>query len=280
MRAVVLAFLMAIMIFNTGAFACQVNPARAVMDSLLNLDVAQAEQRLQSWTKDKSNRYTHDLYTALTTLVKSYNDGAGVNQHYKDEALKKLKKLISKTQQAINNGDEAAQTLLVNGMAEAYTSAILLSREKKMRAYNHSYAGREQLQELVNAYPDMEDAYLVLGMFEYFLGSIPDELKAKARAMGMEGDRDTGLYYLERTVENAPVSAPEAARVLLLETGLEDAEACRYRHLSELMHNQYPANELFTVTARIIRLQCRIAEAEGQAVAEPVQLTLNKGCEP
>lgn len=267
-------------IFIPATQACTVNPARAVMDSLLNLDISQAEQQLQTWPRNKTNRFQHDLYAALTVLVKSYNDGAGVNQHHKDRALKKLKKLISKTQRAIDNGDSATQTRLVNGMAEAYTSAILLSQDKNMRAYNHSYAGREQLQELVNEHPDMEDAYLVLGMFEYFLGSIPDDMKSRARAMGMEGDRETGLSHLERTVENAEISAPEAARVLLLETELPDAEACRYRDLSELMHNEYPANELFAVTARIIRLQCRISEAEGQAVAAPIQLTLNQGCMP
>jgi len=280
MKAIFAAFLSALTLFSAALNACNVNPARVVMDSLLNLDVAKAEQGLQQWPRNKQNQYRHDLYNAMTTLVKSYNDGAGVNQHYKDEALKKLKKLIRKTQQAIDNEDGTVEIRFVNGMAEAYTSAILLSREKNMSAYNHSMAGRETLQELVNENPNMEDAYLVLGMFEYFLGSIPDDLKKKARIMGMAGDRDIGLSYLERAVENAPVSAPEAARVLLLETGLPDAEACRYRELSELMQSQYPANELLSVTARIIRLQCRIAEAEGQPVAEPVQLSLNQGCQP
>ena len=280
MKAKVLMAVAVVFFLNMPAQACNVDPARAVMDSLLNLDIPQAQQRLQAWPVDQSSKLMHELYSAMTTLVRSYNDGAGVNQGYKDQALKKLKKLISKTQRKLENGDADAQTRFVNGMAEAYTSAILLSRDKKIRAYNHSLAGREALQELVNDHPEMEDAYLILGMFEYFLGSIPEDLKGKARLMGMEGDKEMGLSYLERAVEHAPVSAPEAARVLLLETGLPEAETCRYKNLAELMNRRYPANELFQVTSRIIKLQCRIAEAEGEAVAEPVHLNLNEGCRP
>lgn len=280
MRAFLIILMATGLVFNTATQACSIDPARTVMDSLLNLDISQAEQRLQAWPVDRSNKLKHELYTALTTLVRSYNDGAGVNQHYKDKALKKLNKLITKTGRLLEEGETDSEIRFVYGMSEAYASAILLSREKKMRAYNHSFSGREALQELVNDHPEMEDAYLVLGMFEYFLGSIPEDMKGKARTMGMEGDRDIGLSYLERAVENAPISAPEAARVLLLETELPDADACRYKNLAAQMNSRYPANELFQVTSRIISLQCRIAEAEGEAVAEPVNLNLNKGCRP
>jgi hypothetical protein len=262
------------------ASACEVGPARAVMDQLLDLDIATARNKLAAWPQDENSAQLHTLYSAMTTLVNSYNDGTGVNQHYKDEALAQLRKLSSVTEKRINRGDADPETRFVHGMAEAYISAILLSKEKQIRAYTHAQAGREALQNLVNEHPEMEDAYLVLGMFEYFLGSIPDDLKSKARLMGMEGDKDLGLSYLERAVENAPISAPEAARVLLLETGLPEEESCRYQPLADLMHQRYPRNELFTVTARIIALQCRIAEAEGRMVAAPVSLSLHSGCTP
>jgi len=119
---------------------------------------------------------------------------------------------------------------------------------------------------------------MVLGLFEYFLGNNSADHGVSARLLNLTGDPELGLSYLERAVENAPNVAPEAARILLMDTSLSDNEMCRYSDLSAQMHNRYPDNRIFRLLSELLPLQCRLAEAEGQSVSPSVGVTLNAGC--
>ncbi len=262
------------------AASCGSGSARAVVDSLMNMDAARAEWSIDSWATQEGDNPLLDFYRAMTVMVTAFNNDAvgAAKRPYEDKALKLLKRAIKHAQRKIDNGSDDPQIRYALGASQAYKAGIHQARGQKFKAYDLGYAGRETLRQLIEDYPDMEDAYLPLGLYEYFLGSSSETKGLGAKMMDLSGDRQLGLEYLERAVQFAPEVAPEAARVLLMETGLEESEMCRYRELADEMHTTYPTNNLFAMNARIIALQCRLAERENGYVAPTAGIYLNRGC--
>ncbi len=220
------------------------------------------------------------FYSALTTLsvgyIESGHDDA-FRKQLSGKALKQLKQVVNQTQGAAEgNGDVRAT--LAYGMSQAFSSVLHTIRKENFKSYNTGTKGVEVLDRLVAEHPEMEDPYLVLGLFNYYLGILPDKMKWKTKMLGLTGDRDTGIAYLERAIEYAPATGPEAARVLLMDLELPEAEQCRYRSLARMMRDRYPNNVLFPVYARVYDLQCRIAEKEGEMIAGDMPFTLSEGC--
>lgn len=275
---IVLAFIA--LLSTSHASACGSGSARAVVDSLMNMDAATAEGHISSWSAQEAGNPLLDFYRAMTVMVTAFNNDAlgPAKRPYEDKALKLLKRAIKNAQRQVDRGSDDPQVRYALGASQAYKAGIHQARGQNFKAYDLGFAGRETLRGLIEDYPDMENAYLALGLYEYFLGSSPEAQGVGAKMMDLSGDRDQGLQYLERAVQFAPDVAPEAARVLLMETGLEEAEMCRYQGLAEEMRNTYPTNNLFAMNARIIALQCRLIERENGGVAPSAGIYLSQGC--
>ncbi len=257
----------------SGASVCSKSPERVAVEKLLNIEIDSAETMVNQWPKGLRK----DYYEGMILLVKAYNIGSGVDESLKTRAAKQLGKVIRKARFTLEDSHDPEASLIL-GLARMYRAGILITQNRKAKAYDDTFASRELLTTLVDDQPDMEDVYLPLGMYEFFLSKIPDDMKTKAKLLSLTGDRDVGLQFLERAVENSPTSAPEAARVLLVETNLSDTEMCRYQSLSREMEKRYPDNELLQLTRSIIALQCSIAQQEGREVAQDAAFVINEGC--
>ena len=252
--------------------------ARAVVDSILNLNPSQAQTQISRWSQADPNHPMLDFYRALTVLTRAYTNDEGVTRQAEDDALTFFNKVVRSTESNVESGSAAPDTRLAYGLSQALRASIYFTHDKQLKAYDFGFKGREALQNLINEYPEMEDAYLGLGLYEYHLGMSTQSKGLTARLMKMSGDSDLGISYLERAVETATVAGPEAARVLLMELQLDEAGMCRYGDLARQMHQRYPGNETFSLIARIIPLQCRLAEAENIPTAPSAGITLNSGC--
>lgn len=257
----------------SGAIACSKSPERVAVEKLLNIEIDGAETMVSQWPKGLKK----DYYEGMILLVKAYNVGTGVDEPLKSRAAKQLGKVIKKARFATEDSHDPGASLIL-GLARMYRAGILMTQNRKAKAYDDTFSSRELLTSLAEEQPDMEDIYLPLGMYEFFLSRIPEDMKTKAKMLSLTGNRDAGLQFLERAVENSPTSAPEAARVLLVETNLSDTEMCRYQSLSRDMEKRFPGNELLQLTRNIIDLQCRIAQQEGRDVAMDMPLVINEGC--
>ncbi len=257
----------------SGALACSKSPERVAVEKLLNIEIDGAEAMVNQWPKGLKK----DYYEGMILLVKAYNIGAGVDEPLKAKAAKQLGKVIKKARFQVEDSHNPEISLIL-GLARMYRAGILMTQNRKAKAYDDTFSSREILTTLVEDQPEMEDVYLPLGMYEFFLSKIPADMKTKAKLMSLSGNRDVGLQFLERAVENSPTSAPEAARVLLVETNLSDTEMCRYQSLSREMERRFPSNELLQLTRSIIALQCSIARQEGRDVAVDIPLVINEGC--
>ena len=274
-KSLLISIMVALIVFSTNSAAesCTQRPERAILERLLDLDVAGAETMLLSWPDGVNRQY----YEAMVSVIKTYNGDNGVDEEMKKEAIKKLGKVIRTSQKNYNR--KRPENSLVLGMSRMYRAGLNMTLDKGTSAYNDTYKSQQTFKELTKDYPDFTDSLLVMGMFELFLSNIPEHQKGKAKVfLSLDGNKQKGIDFLERAVETSPLTAPESARVLLMEANLEAPEICRYRSLAVDMRNRYRNNDLLKLTESIIGLQCNIAAAEGAYIAPDKQFTIHPGC--
>lgn len=280
-RACYVVLLCGLLGLPTASSACDQAPGRAVIDALLSLDLNIAQSELASWRSRDASDPMLGFYEALKTLSVGYIE-SGHDQAFREklwgDALKQLKRVIKRTEDAVESGNGSPRQRLAYGMSQSFSSVLHTLRKEMIRSYRTGSRGREVLNLLVAEHPELTDPYLVLGLFEYHVGILPDDMKWKAKMLGLEGDSQRGIQYLEQAIETAPATGPEAARVLLMDLELPEEEQCRYRSLARLMRDTYPSNKLFPVYARVYEMQCRIAELEGRPIAADMPITLSSGC--
>lgn len=257
---------------------CPPGDPRLVVDRMINLDVAGTESQLAQLTARDPQHPLLEFLNAMAILNRAYTTEK-IDRSVEERALVPLKHAVAQAQARIDQGDDQAEVRLALGLSQAFVASIYFAHERSMKAYKFGIAGKETLEQLVAEHPEIEDAYLGLGLYNYYLGSIDSKgMKFGAKMLGMTGDRDLGIAYLEQAVQNAAIVAPVAARVLLMEVDLPETERCKYQSLATQMQNTYYGNRIFSLIARIIPLECRLAQSEGMPVAADEGLQINPGC--
>jgi tetratricopeptide (TPR) repeat protein len=75
---------------------------------------------------------------------------------------------------------------------------------------------RKHSQKLVKQYPDFVDAYLVLGVYEYVVGSLPWAIRAVIAIGGINGSKQKGEEYVRKVAEEGNWNRNEARSLLAL----------------------------------------------------------------
>ena len=148
-------------------------------------------------------------------------------------------------QQRLNtNADDPsalfAMTLSL-GMQANYASLIdkhQLDSLKKVREAD-AYA-----KKLLAVAPDAADAYLGLGMANYFIGSLPGTKKFFLGFAGIHGDKKAGIQQLEIAAEHGHYLRPFAKILLALAALREKQVEVARVQLKELVE-EFPENPLF-----------------------------------
>ncbi len=264
---------------NAGSVECaSIHPGRAIVDSILNLDLQRAELQIRRWASAEPAQPLLDVFRALVEMARPYVDSHLSREPYWDRALVFFERVITAIEPRVEAGEADADAQLAVGFAQAYKSLIHAGRDQALRAYTAATAGRATLEGVIERGAHSADAYVLLGLFEVFVGSMDEQERSALKLVNFTGDRGLGINYLEQAVERATVLAPEAARLLLMDVGLTDGELCRYEALAHAMHRRYPGNRPIQLLNQIIPLQCRLAEREGQRVEPAASLTINPGC--
>ena len=220
--------------------------ARQVVDQLMNVENEKAASSIQQlehqypnypllgfmkvaplWAKAES---TYDKNIRLTTL---------------HNILGMLSKNIQRAQSKISKQPDNPNWKLSLGVSQAFRGLAYMRLGEWLNAYQAGREGRDTLRELVRNHPEVEDAYMVLGFYEYHTGNVPFYLKWLTWMIDLSGDAKLGLQYIHRAIKYAPVFSPEASRLLLLQTETNQANACQRKERAQEMATRYPNNELF-----------------------------------
>ncbi|MGA8221493.1 MAG: hypothetical protein WB780_07535 [Candidatus Acidiferrales bacterium] len=145
------------------------------------------------------------------------------------------------------------------GMQANYASLIdkrQLDSLKKIREAD-KYAKRLLVVE-----PDAADAYLGLGMANYFIGSLPGTKKFFLSFAGIHGDKKAGIQQLEISADHGHYLRPFAKILLALPALREKKTEVARTQLRELVA-EFPENPLFS--SELAKLQ------DSSAAANPRQ---------
>ena len=218
---------------------CQVPYSRQIVDAILNTDYESAHIYRQNWNQAEPDSL-HPAFYQASILLAQVSDARGeAADALRSNALRLLEKVRSRL---LPTTRRRPPDELILGMAEAFIARIHLDQESWIKAYSIGRQARDRLRKLVEEHPDSEDAYLVLGLYEFHTGNVPKGLKWLTYLIDLSGDRQQGLRWLERTTQTAATASPEAARILLDELGLKAPEICQWLTLNEELRNLYPDN--------------------------------------
>jgi len=99
-------------------------------------------------------------------------------------------------------------------------------------------------KKLLVVAPDAADAYLGLGMANYFIGSLPGPKKFFLSFAGIHGDKKAGLQQIEITADHGDYLRPFAKILLALAALREKKTEVARAQLKELVA-EFPENPLF-----------------------------------
>jgi len=193
------------------------------------------------------------------------------DRHYFELAAKALKLAESQIKQS-----ESAEMQFYAGMAEASSARLYGLRGENRNAARSGVRGREHLQRAKALDPDLADADLGLGLYNYYV----DALSAIARIlrffMGIPGgSKQEGVRLLEHAMAQGVLTSNLARFYLALNLHRYDQQYEKALTVLGPLVEKYPANSLFQLAcgdlyAKLGRKQQALA-CYRAASASPVQ---------
>jgi hypothetical protein len=232
--------------------------------SLYELKLAEAHTQFEAWQKSQPQDPLGSASEAAAYLFEEcYRQGVLTSEFFLDDK-RFLGKIALKPDPELRAGfftaDQQAQDLaqrrlktnpddpnalfamtLSLGMQANYASLIdkrQLDSLKKVRAAD-VYA-----KKLLAVAPDAADAYLGLGMANYFIGSLPGTKKFFLGFAGIHGNKKAGIQQLEIAAEHGHYLRPFAKILLALAALREKQVEVARIQLKELVA-EFPENPLF-----------------------------------
>ncbi len=247
--------------------SCNELPSRSIIDATMNRDFSKARKLLQQWQDQAPNGADALFYSATIDMAEAKTQRKAGFKKFNAIAMEKLKRVEKKLSTTHNRSYEQTLTL---GMAEAFIARLNMENEKWLDAYNIGRRARDRLRTLLRAAPHLENANLVLGLYEFYTGDVPVTLKWLTYLVDLSGSRKRGIELLEHSIEFATTASPEAARTLIDELELKAPEICQWLPLNEHMRSSYPSNPRFAWRLQRHYRECGFPK---KALEENIQAT-------
>lgn len=111
-----------------------------------------------------------------------------------------------------------------------------------MSSFSYGKKGKNLLEEVIEEDPQFYDAYLLLGMFNYYADRMGGVVGFIASVLGFSGDREQGIKFMEIAANKGTLAAPQAKLLLAeLYCRLEDNDF-KSAYWFEKFLEEYPQN--------------------------------------
>lgn len=148
-------------------------------------------------------------------------------------------------------------------------------------AVDNARLGVEQHEKVSQLAPELADAYLSLGLFNYFVGKLPWITRQLVKLGGISGSRQRGLDWVRKAMEDGQYVNDDARTVLIAIYRREGRYADALKLIEEL-RQKYPRNYMFRLErASVLSLSDKSCEsyaafeevlkdASAQAIADQI----------
>jgi tetratricopeptide (TPR) repeat protein len=162
-----------------------------------------------------------------------------------------------KFEKTINAALDGIQTWLKNNRPDAYAYLALggvygvkgrfeLANRSFLSAYFSGKKGLKYMNKAAKLDPQMYDAYLGEGVYQYYAGTLPAVVKVLAKLF-ISGNADKGIEYLNLVKDKGRFSS-DSAKLLLVEIAIESDKyynpPLAARYINEII-KKYPGNPLY-----------------------------------
>ena len=137
------------------------------------------------------------------------------------------------------------QTLYVLGATESLKAAFAATVERRfMAALRSGSSAVDTHREVIKLDPNLHDAELTIGMYDYIVGTLPLPVRMLASIAGARGSKKRGIQTLERVSKEGQWTRDDA-RVLLIAIYKKEKRFPEALALSQELQEKYPRNYLF-----------------------------------
>jgi hypothetical protein len=202
-------------------------------DSLINIKLGETQNSLK--------------YNFLKAYNYFYTRYIGNNNPFsRDETIRQVKKYAW---DAILIGEELEETIENNfylGSAYACLARVNIMNQEIWEGYWNASKAENYFEDVLDENPNLTDAYLNLGVFEYFpAAAITGYQSTLAWLGGMSGDREEGIRYFKNVSEHGSLFKDEADYILALLYGFRENNQSLSYEYSLALNQKYPNNNRF-----------------------------------
>lgn len=114
-----------------------------------------------------------------------------------------------------------------------------------MKAFSNGKAGKNMLEDIIEKDAQYADAYLLLGILNYYADRLGGVVGFVAGVLGLSGDREVGIQYLKLAEQRGILTSSQAAMLLVeLYSRLEGNNLDAFPYFEKLI-KKYPNNSHF-----------------------------------
>ncbi|RMF95126.1 MAG: tetratricopeptide repeat protein [Candidatus Schekmanbacteria bacterium] len=246
---------------------------KAGIDAIYNLDFDIAHKHMEKARRKNPDDPAPYFYTAMIYWGQLFFN---YNLSKVDELDQWLDKTIEKAEKELKSAKDKSKAYFYLGGAYGFKARVSLIKHKWISAYLNARKGTKMLREAVKINPNNYEAYLGLGMYNYFVSRLPGVIKVLAFLLAVSGDREKGIEQLELCAEKGVYGAAEARLVLSsIYIYFEYSPEKALKHIKYL-ENKYPYNPRFIYMEGIAYSKLK-KEKEGLLAAMKIENNIKKG---
>ena len=217
------------------------NTTRQGIDALYNLDFDKSQEKFDELMNTIPGDPRGYFFSAIRYFFQFmiYNDDKDF-----DKFFELSEKVISICENLIkqNKRDYNAQFFL--GGIYGYRGLAYMLKQSILKAVWDGRKGYGLIKEIIKEKPDLYDAYLGSGLFDYILSKIPKSYSWVLSTLGYSGDLENGLKHLKIAESKGTYTQQEARFYLSQFLFFERKHDEAFYYIKKLI-KEYPDNTLF-----------------------------------
>lgn len=214
-----------------------------ITQHLFNGEWEKSDSLIELKYGDDSNLLKYNFLKAYNSFYTRY---VGNNNPYRrDETIRQVEKYAWA---AIEFGEKAEENLengFYLGSSYSLLARVNIMSQNLWNAYWNASKAENYLEEVLDKNPSIHDAYLNLGIFEYFPAvAVSGYSSVLSWIGGMSGDAEEGIKKITRTSVNGNLFKDEAIYSMAIVSGRESDLVASHEYWKELS-KKYPKNNNF-----------------------------------
>jgi tetratricopeptide (TPR) repeat protein len=239
------------------------DPLATAIDHFYNLEYDAAEKDLEARLAGHPNDLRALCYLARVCLqremfrrelleARAYGPGGeafqadppAVNLALRKKIFGLLDRLENSAQERLKQNSRDTEALYWLGASHVARAVYYLSIEKSnMQALGEAKRAQQYESRLLEVDPNCADAFLVIGTYDYVVGSLPWYMKVLAALVGYHGDRQRGLQELQRAAADGRWARTDAETFLSI-LYFREKRYAETISILEKLEAAYPRNDL------------------------------------